>query len=469
MPRGSALAAAIANSGRSRWPPIIYDGTVSFCDRFMDKRSRTVDQMIQAARERPAEHRRGQSGVGRLQPNRAAPGQRRAAPAWTSCCWTTRTTCGNAVCRNGRRTIPRRRRCGGWAKTTVATGPHGHRAWCRNRRALAGHSDAKVVANAVVYLIHQATTYSDRRYALEREFIQERYPIMRRAARLLIRRKHVQSVRQDRSSDLESLQPAKSDCHPANCAAKEACEFTVGCRSHNPVRTARIINCPSNLSRPSSQTNWIHPMTGDSMSTVGQRERATQNRVVKLFRDTLKYDYLGNWEDRAGNSNIEEGLSARLSATARVQRHADRPRPVRTQEGRRRPEQEPLRRQQGGLQPAALRRQGQARGGRKHRDRLADRLEASARTTTSPSPKRSPSPASTPSAPTWCSTSTASPWACWNSSAPSSRSARASARTWTTRRRPSSSPSSPPSNSSWPATIPKGCATASSKPRRSTT
>ena len=44
------------------------------------------------------------------------------------------------------------------------------------------------------------------------------------------------------------------------------------------------------------------------MSTVGQRERATQNRVVKLFRQTLKYDYLGNWEERAGNSNIEEDL-----------------------------------------------------------------------------------------------------------------------------------------------------------------
>ena len=44
------------------------------------------------------------------------------------------------------------------------------------------------------------------------------------------------------------------------------------------------------------------------MSTVGQRERATQSRVVKLFRDTLKYDYLGNWEDRPGNSNIEEAL-----------------------------------------------------------------------------------------------------------------------------------------------------------------
>ena len=29
---------------------LIYDGTVAFCDRFVDKRSRTHDQMVQAAR-----------------------------------------------------------------------------------------------------------------------------------------------------------------------------------------------------------------------------------------------------------------------------------------------------------------------------------------------------------------------------------------------------------------------------------
>ena len=44
------------------------------------------------------------------------------------------------------------------------------------------------------------------------------------------------------------------------------------------------------------------------MSTVGQPERATQNRVVALFRDELGYRYLGDWTDRDGNSNIEEGL-----------------------------------------------------------------------------------------------------------------------------------------------------------------
>lgn len=39
---------------------------------------------------------------------------------------------------------------------------------------------------------------------------------------------------------------------------------------------------------------------------VGQIERKTQNRIVKVFCDRLGYDYLGNWEDRDNNSNIEE-------------------------------------------------------------------------------------------------------------------------------------------------------------------
>src|SRR3982751_3908585 len=29
---------------------VVYDATVDFCERFLDKRSRTVDQMVQAAR-----------------------------------------------------------------------------------------------------------------------------------------------------------------------------------------------------------------------------------------------------------------------------------------------------------------------------------------------------------------------------------------------------------------------------------
>ncbi|MBP9941321.1 MAG: HsdR family type I site-specific deoxyribonuclease, partial [Comamonas sp.] len=44
------------------------------------------------------------------------------------------------------------------------------------------------------------------------------------------------------------------------------------------------------------------------MSDIGKPERATQDRVVKLFCDELGYSYLGDWADRADNSNIEEGL-----------------------------------------------------------------------------------------------------------------------------------------------------------------
>lgn len=42
------------------------------------------------------------------------------------------------------------------------------------------------------------------------------------------------------------------------------------------------------------------------MTRIGEIERKTQNRLIHLFQDQLHYDYLGNWEDRTGNSNIEE-------------------------------------------------------------------------------------------------------------------------------------------------------------------
>lgn len=44
------------------------------------------------------------------------------------------------------------------------------------------------------------------------------------------------------------------------------------------------------------------------MSDVGQIERKAQERVVKLFCDQLNYEYLGNWEYREGNVNVETGL-----------------------------------------------------------------------------------------------------------------------------------------------------------------
>ena len=44
------------------------------------------------------------------------------------------------------------------------------------------------------------------------------------------------------------------------------------------------------------------------MSNLGKPERITQNRVISLFCDELHYNYLGDWTDREGNSNIEEEL-----------------------------------------------------------------------------------------------------------------------------------------------------------------
>lgn len=44
------------------------------------------------------------------------------------------------------------------------------------------------------------------------------------------------------------------------------------------------------------------------MSNVGQRERATQDRLVQFFQQELGYRYLGNWEYRENNRNIEPEL-----------------------------------------------------------------------------------------------------------------------------------------------------------------
>ena len=41
---------------------------------------------------------------------------------------------------------------------------------------------------------------------------------------------------------------------------------------------------------------------------IGQKERITQDRIVKLLRESLGYHYLGNWHDRESNSNIEKDL-----------------------------------------------------------------------------------------------------------------------------------------------------------------
>jgi type I restriction enzyme R subunit len=54
------------------------------------------------------------------------------------------------------------------------------------------------------------------------------------------------------------------------------------------------------------------------MTTIGQPERATQKRVIDLFRDELGYRYLGDWTDQDGNSNLEEGVDHELVGNGSV-------------------------------------------------------------------------------------------------------------------------------------------------------
>ena len=53
---------------------------------------------------------------------------------------------------------------------------------------------------------------------------------------------------------------------------------------------------------------------------VGQLEKRTQRRVVKLFSEQLGYDYLGDWTERVGNRNIEPEY---LKAFLKKQRYDD--------------------------------------------------------------------------------------------------------------------------------------------------
>lgn len=51
------------------------------------------------------------------------------------------------------------------------------------------------------------------------------------------------------------------------------------------------------------------------MTSIGQIERETQIRIVKLLKEQLGYRYLGNWEKRGGSNIEEEQLRKYLSET----------------------------------------------------------------------------------------------------------------------------------------------------------
>ena len=153
---------------------IIYDGTVSFCERFVDKRSRLVDQMTQAAwsgRQNIAEGSRAsatssQTELRLINVARASLDEllldfedylrQHGLPQWPK-----DSPEAMAVRRIGQQLAKR--------DSSDLSAPPDHSALYRPWLA---HKDAAVVANTLICLIHQANYLLDQQVrALEKEFV----------------------------------------------------------------------------------------------------------------------------------------------------------------------------------------------------------------------------------------------------------------------------------------------------------
>jgi restriction system protein len=197
---------------------IIYDSTVSFCDRFIDKRSRTVDQMVQAARsgrQNIAEGSRAsaassQTELRLINVARASLDEllldfedflrQRGLPQWAKD--DPRALAVRAVGKQDRKTDPTDR-----SDQTDRSDFKGYKTWLL-------HDDPAVVANAIICLIHQANYLLDRQIAgLERQFIKEGgYTERLAAARIEERGRQRQTGGADLGRKAESKAPFCPQC-----------------------------------------------------------------------------------------------------------------------------------------------------------------------------------------------------------------------------------------------------------------
>jgi hypothetical protein len=83
---------------------IVFDATVYFCDRFIDRRSRTHDQMVQAARSGKQNIIEGSMASATSKETENSP--MLPAPAWKSFWPITGTFCEHENFQSGQRTIP---------------------------------------------------------------------------------------------------------------------------------------------------------------------------------------------------------------------------------------------------------------------------------------------------------------------------------------------------------------------------
>jgi restriction system protein len=184
--------------------PVIYDATVSFCERFVDKRSRTVDQMVQAARS-------GRQNI--------AEGSRASATSsQTELRLVNVARAGldellldyeDFLRQRGLRAIGRSRPA---ERMDQADPTAEYAGWLK-------HTDPAVVANTVICLIHQAAYLLDRQIlALEQHFIQEGgYSENLAAARRAVRQNQMQG------------DPGNSPTRPARrCLPRRPVQSAVG-------------------------------------------------------------------------------------------------------------------------------------------------------------------------------------------------------------------------------------------------
>ncbi|MCX5867791.1 MAG: four helix bundle suffix domain-containing protein [Proteobacteria bacterium] len=196
---------------------IIYDATVSFCDRFMNPRSRTVDQMVQAARsgrQNIAEGSRASAASSQTELRlvnvaRASLDEllldfedflrQHGLPQWAK-----DDPQAQAVREVGKKHRTDRSEL---SEPTDQTDAEAYTPWL-------AHADSAVVANAIICLIHQANYLLDRQVAgLERQFIEEGgYSERLAAARIAQRQKKDRTDLSDRTGQSDKTLPACPLC-----------------------------------------------------------------------------------------------------------------------------------------------------------------------------------------------------------------------------------------------------------------
>jgi four helix bundle suffix protein len=218
---------------------IIYDGTVAFCDRFIDKRSRTHDQMVQAARsgrQNIAEGSRAsatssQTELRLVNVARASLDEllldyedflrQRKLKQWEKDDFEARRVRAVGAARERTDQTNQTDRSD---QADVSDHKMNYARWLE-------HREPAVVANAMICLIHQANYLLDRQiHGLERQFVEEGGYSERLAAARLEKRRQAISHPTDLSDPTDRSDKSKTLPAAPNCAV---------CGKAMVLRTAR--------------------------------------------------------------------------------------------------------------------------------------------------------------------------------------------------------------------------------------